>query len=68
MEAKRIGNSPNKTNNNYTVCHIQQHLHFMEALAWNKASQYLIILSLTISLPPVRVIFIDYMQDIALFE
>jgi len=40
----------------------------MEALAWNKASQYLIILSLTISLPPVRVIFIDYMQDIALFE
>ena len=40
----------------------------MKLLAWNEAGQCLVILSLTISLPPVRVIFIDYMQDVTLSE
>ena len=46
----------------------QQHSLLMKVFAWNEASQCLIILSVTISLPPVRVILIDYMQDVTLPE
>jgi len=41
----------------------------MKVSAWNEASQCLIILPLTIRLPPVRlIILIDYMQDVTLSE
>jgi len=38
----------------------------MEVFAWNKTSQSLIILTLAVRLPPVRVISVHYMQDVTL--